>query len=79
MSKAIYNVGVIGHGWVASAHIPAINATGKARVTAVYSARPLTDAELTAKYGYPVKAYSDLDALIGDPGLDVIDICSFPN
>jgi len=78
MNKAIYNVGVIGHGWVATAHIPAINATGKARVTAVYSARPLTDAELTAKYGYPVKAYSNLDALIGDPSLDVIDICSFP-
>ena len=78
MNKTIYNVGVIGHGWVASAHIPAIHATGKARVTAVYSARPVTDAELTAKYGYPVKAYSNLDALIGDPSLDVIDICSFP-
>jgi predicted dehydrogenase len=78
MSSTPYNVGVIGHGWVASAHIPAINATGKARVTAVYSARPLTDAELTAKYGYPVKAYSDLGAMLANKDLDVIDICSFP-
>lgn len=78
MSKTNFNVGVIGHGWVATAHIPAINATGKARVTAVYSARPLTDAELTVRYGYPVKAYSDLQALLADPSIDVIDICSFP-
>ena len=42
------NVGVVGHGWVATAHIPAINATGKARVTAIYSSRPLNDADLSA-------------------------------
>ena len=34
MSKK-YNVGVIGYGWVATAHIPAINATAQAQVTAV--------------------------------------------
>jgi len=28
-----YNVGIIGYGWVAGAHITAINATGKAQVT----------------------------------------------
>mgnify|MGYP003331136748 CR=1 FL=1 len=35
MSKK-YNVGIIGYGWVASAHIPALNATAQAQVTAVY-------------------------------------------
>lgn len=78
MKKAVYQVGVIGHGWVATAHIPAINATRRARVTAVFSQRPLSDGELTAQYGYPVKAYSDLDAMLADPSLDMIDICSFP-
>lgn len=72
------NVGVIGHGWVATAHIPAINATGKARVTAIYSSRPLNDAELSAKYGSPVKGYSDLGKMLSDPSIDVVTICSYP-
>src|SRR5438034_923151 len=46
-----YNVGIIGYGWVASAHIAAINATHQARVTAVYSSRKLDPAELNAKHG----------------------------
>lgn len=72
------NVGVIGHGWVATAHIPAINATGKAQVTAIYSSRPLDEAALSKQYGSPVKAYTDVKAMLSDPSLDVIDICSFP-
>lgn len=72
------NVGVIGHGWVATAHIPAINATGKAQVTAIQSSRPLDKAALSARYGSPIKAYSDVKAMLADPSLDVIDICSFP-
>ena len=73
-----YNVGVIGHGWVATAHIPAINATGKARVTAIYSSRPLDEAALSAKYGHPVKVYSDLSALLADPSIDAVSVCSYP-
>ncbi len=73
-----YNVGVIGHGWVATAHIPAINATGKARVTAIYSSRPLDGAALSAKYGHPVKAYNDLAAMLADPSIDAVSVCSYP-
>ncbi|MEN9733856.1 MAG: hypothetical protein RLZ45_1851, partial [Verrucomicrobiota bacterium] len=73
-----FNVGVIGHGWVATAHIPAINATGKARVTAIYSSRPLDEAALSAKYGHPVKAYNDLAALLADPSIDAVSVCSYP-
>ena len=73
-----YNVGVIGHGWVATAHIPAINATGKARVTAIHSSRPLDEAALSAKYGHPVKAYNDLAAMLADPSIDAVSICSYP-
>ena len=73
-----FNVGVIGHGWVATAHIPAINATGKARVTAIYSSRPLDEAALSAKYGHPVKVYSDLSALLADPSIDAVSVCSYP-
>ena len=35
-----YNVGIVGYGWVATAHIPAINATPLGHVTAVCR-RPL--------------------------------------
>ncbi len=73
-----YNVGVIGHGWVATAHIPAINATGKARVTAIHSSRPLDEAALSAKYGHPVKAYNNLAAMLADPSIDAVSICSYP-
>src|SRR6266571_2586874 len=38
-----YNVGIIGYGWVATAHIPAINATALGQVTAVYSSRDLDE------------------------------------
>ena len=31
---ALYHVGVIGYGWAATAHIAAINATTRGRVTA---------------------------------------------
>lgn len=73
-----FNVGVIGHGWVATAHIPAINATGKARVTAIYSSRPLDGAALSAQYGHPVKAYNDLAALLADRSIDAVSVCSYP-
>ena len=34
-----YNVGLVGYGWAATAHIAAINATRQGRVTAVCSSR----------------------------------------
>ena len=39
ISMKKYNVGIIGYGWVATAHIAAINATQQAQVTAIYSSR----------------------------------------
>lgn len=73
-----FNVGVIGHGWVATAHIPAINATGKAQVTAIHSTRPLDDAALSAQYGSPVRGYSSLNEMLANPDIDVVSVCSYP-
>lgn len=73
-----YNVGIIGYGWVATAHIPAINATSLAQVTAVYSSRNLDSTELSAKHGGSIKAYSNLDAMLADPDIDAVSICSYP-
>ncbi len=72
------NVGIIGYGWVATAHIAAINATQRAQVTAVYSSRPLDSQELSAKWGAAITAYRDLDEMLADPAIDVVSVCSYP-
>jgi UDP-N-acetyl-2-amino-2-deoxyglucuronate dehydrogenase len=74
-----YNVGVIGYGWAAGAHIGAINASRQARVTDVWSSRALSSAELTERHGSPIRVHSDLDAMLADPGVHVVDITSYPN
>jgi predicted dehydrogenase len=73
-----YNVGIIGYGWVATAHIPAINATSLGQVTAVCSSRELDSQELSNKYGGTVAAYNDLDAMLADPDIHVVSVCSYP-
>lgn len=73
-----FNVGIIGYGWAASAHIPAINATTLGQVTAVCSSRPLEATELSAQYGSDITLYNDLDAMLADPGLHAVSICSYP-
>jgi UDP-N-acetyl-2-amino-2-deoxyglucuronate dehydrogenase len=73
-----YNVGIVGYGWVASAHIPAINATTLGQVTAVYSSRKLNSAELSAKHGGTVRAFNNFEQMLADPDIHVLSICSYP-
>src|SRR5256886_9749954 len=73
-----YKVGIIGYGWAASAHIPAINAAPQARVAAICSSRKLDSKELSAKHGGTIKVYNDFDSLLADPDIDVVSICSYP-
>jgi predicted dehydrogenase len=76
MSK--YNVGIIGYGWAATAHIAAINHTTQGRVAAVCSSRPLKSSELSATYGSPIRTYTDLAAMLADKTIDVVSITSHP-
>jgi predicted dehydrogenase len=73
-----YNVGVIGYGWAAGAHIPAINATRLGQVTAICSSRPLDAAELAARHGPGLRLYTDIDDLFKDRDIQVVSICSLP-
>jgi predicted dehydrogenase len=73
-----YNVGIIGYGWVAGAHIAAINATAHAQVTAIYSSRPLDSNEVSARHGGNIRCYSELSEMLADPSLQVISVCSYP-
>ncbi len=73
-----YNVGIIGYGWVATAHIQAINASSNAQVTAIYSSRPQNAAELSERFGTPIKTYTDLDLMLSDNELHIVSVCSYP-
>ncbi len=73
-----YSVGVVGYGWVAGAHIAAINAGPHAQVTAVCSSRALDAEALSAKYGSPLSVYTNFKAMLAQPGLDAVSICSYP-
>ncbi len=73
------NVGIIGYGWAATAHIAAINATRQGRVTAVWSSRPLDESELSARHGGPIRVYRELSAMLADPDIHVVDITSYPS
>ena len=72
------NVGIIGYGWVAGAHIAAINATPYAQVRAVFSSRNLDSATVSAKHGSQITCYHHLDAMLSDPEIQVVSICSYP-
>lgn len=70
------NVGIVGLGWVAGAHIATFNKIPGAKVTAVCSRRELDDAAISAQYGTPLKAYRDYEAMLADPDIHIIDICT---
>lgn len=73
------NVGIIGYGWVATAHIAAINAGKHAQVSAIYSSRQHDDKELSEQWGTEIKTYTDLDRMLSDKSIDVVSICSYSN
>ncbi|MCC7010358.1 MAG: Gfo/Idh/MocA family oxidoreductase [Acidobacteria bacterium] len=74
-----HNVGILGYGWVATAHIDAINATGRAQVTAVCSARPLDAAELSARHKGRIVVHRDLAEMLADPSIDIVSLCGYPD
>jgi len=71
-------VGIVGLGWVAGAHIQTFKSVKGADATAVCSRRPQDSAELERKFGIPLKVYNDYAAMLADPEIDVIDICTPP-
>src|SRR3954469_744716 len=78
MSKPI-NVAVVGYSWAAAAHIDAINTTRQGKVTALWSSRSLSAAELTARHKTPITPYTDLEAMLNDRTIHVVDITSYPD
>jgi len=76
---AKFRVGIIGYGWVAGAHIDAINASPHAEVVAVYSSRELDASVLSKQHGNEIVCYSKLSEMLANDDIDVVSICSYPN
>ncbi len=72
-------VGIVGYGWAAAAHIEAFKAVEAASVGAICSRRDHDPAQLEAEHGIPLRCYTDFDALLADPKIDAIDICTPPS
>lgn len=72
-----FRVGIVGYGWAANAIINAINAGPLGQVTKVCSSRRLDAAELSARYGGPIQTYTDYAAMLAEPDLDVVAVCSY--
>jgi predicted dehydrogenase len=70
------NVGIVGLGWVAGAHIETFKAVNGASVTAICSRREHDEVALAEQYGIPLKAYTDFDEMLANPDIHVIDICT---
>ncbi|MEO5998552.1 MAG: Gfo/Idh/MocA family oxidoreductase [Chitinophagaceae bacterium] len=71
------NVGIIGYGWVATAHIKTINAGNLAQVVSIYSSRKLEDDKLSLEWGSEIISYTDLDEMLSDKKIDAVSICSY--
>jgi predicted dehydrogenase len=67
-------VGIVGLGWAASGHIPALNANPDAEIAAVCTSKDPAAARAMA--GADVMVYHDFDEFLKHPGLDVVDICT---
>jgi predicted dehydrogenase len=78
MSTKRFNVGIVGYGWVSTAHIAAINATSQGQVTAVCSARPLDPAQLSVRHGGSIQCFTQVEEMLKDPNLQLVSICSYP-
>jgi predicted dehydrogenase len=69
-------IGIVGLGWVAGAHIETFKNVKGARVVGVSSRRTLDPAQLEAQYGIPLQTYPTYEAMLADPAIDAIDICT---
>jgi predicted dehydrogenase len=70
------NVGIVGLGWVAGAHIETFKAIQGANVTTICSRRQHDESELEKQYGTPLKTYTDYEAMLADPDVHIVDICT---
>ncbi len=70
------NVGIVGLGWAAEAHIEAFKAVKGAKITAICSRSKRDERLLRETYGIPLRAYVQYEKMLADPNIHIIDICT---
>ena len=76
-SQSPLGVAVVGAGFAASSHLDALSRVRGAEPVGIAASSPERGAAAAQRYGLP-RSYSDLEALLSDPAVDVVDNCT-PN
>lgn len=72
--KAVINFAILGCGMISNIHADALKSLPEARLMGVADASPEKAAVFAQKRG--VKAYADYNAMLDDPDIDVVCICT---
>lgn len=76
--KKTYGAGIIGAGWVSGEHIKAYAANENVQVIGIYSRTAERATAKLKEYGVEGMTYPSLDAMLSDPRIDIVSICSPP-
>ncbi len=74
-----YGVGIVGMGWVSGEYIKAFTQEPRAQVTALCSRSRQKAENRVAEYGLEARAYDDYEAMLADPTVDIVAICTPDN
>jgi predicted dehydrogenase len=73
---AQYGFGIVGCGMIAEFHTRAINEIENARVVAAYSRSVASAQKIAGMSTATCRTYNDLDAMLADPKVDVVSVCT---
>lgn len=73
-----YNIGVIGAGWIAKAHMGFLKDTGRARISWIAARNPENLEQVRSDYGVPNKT-QDYREILQDPSVDLVLIATPPH
>lgn len=73
-----YNIGVIGAGWIARAHMGFLSDTGRARISWIAARNPENLEKVRSQYQVPNKTHNYRD-ILKDPSVDLVIIATPPD
>ena len=73
-----YNIGVIGAGWIAKAHMGFLQETGRANITWIAARNPENLEKVRSKFDIPNKTH-DYHDILKDPAVEVVLIATPPD
>ncbi|MER3416691.1 MAG: oxidoreductase [Gemmataceae bacterium] len=71
-----WRFGIVGCGMIAGFHARAIGELANARLVALCSRQRANAERVAREVAHPVALYTDLDALLRHPGLDIVCVCT---